>query len=256
MKHFGIAKPDTLVSILNWLGVPLILVYVLCMHIAPWVQGDFDWKYVQNVWERWQSLNVGLLAFTSSIVALNISKFNANKQRERQFVAARAFLPHALSELTSYFKSSAVVLSECWKKSDTGGERPTTQLASAFPDLPESYKDTFSHCIEFAEPEVRDYLTYILMQLQIHHSRLSELRDSFTENSRNIVVRKSIKSYLYRLAELQALINRIFNYARGIENFDGSNLRLDDYRNSYAKLDLRVTDFDDLKEFTEREIAK
>jgi hypothetical protein len=40
------------------------------------------------VWYRWQTLNVRRLAFISSVIAFNIAKYNASKQRERQFIAA------------------------------------------------------------------------------------------------------------------------------------------------------------------------
>ena len=96
MKHIGILKPDTLVSLLNGIGVPATIIYFSCMLLYPWIDGNFYWSHVQDIWDRWQSLNVGVLAFISSIIAFNISRFNANKQREREFTAAKAFLPMTL----------------------------------------------------------------------------------------------------------------------------------------------------------------
>lgn len=256
MKRIGIVKADTLVAVINWVGVPLVLLYAYCMLLAPWFDGQWDWNHVQRIWDRWQTLNTGVLAFISSVIAFNIAKFNSNKQRERRFTAARAFLPHALSELTSYCKLSSRLLSEAWGRLDdpvAGRSRP---LEADFPNLSEEYKETFSRCIADAEPDVGDYLAYILMRLQVHHSRLRELNNSFSAGNRSVLVRENIKSYIYRLAELQALVNRLFGYARGLESFGGSYLDWDDYSNAYSNLDIFPEDIDDLEGFTRRAIAR
>ncbi len=226
------------------------------MPIYPWISGEGVWAHVHKVWADWQSLNVGVLAFLSSVIAFNISRFNANKQREREFIAARAFLPEALSELIQYFKQSALVLIEAWEWAETPEGRSGTPLAAVFPELPEGYKETFSRCIEAAEADVGDYLAYILMRLQVHHARLGTLRDSSEPGSRTILVRENIKSYLYRLGELQALINKLFGFARGLEPFDGSDLVWEDFRNAYANLDVWTSDIGDLVGFTERALAR
>jgi hypothetical protein len=80
MKYFRILKPDALVNLLNFVGLLAASLYAFCMLIWPWIAGCGDWGYVQNVWNRWQSLNVGMLAFISSITAFNISRYNAEKQ--------------------------------------------------------------------------------------------------------------------------------------------------------------------------------
>lgn len=256
MKHIGIVKSDTLISILNFVGVPLFVVYLICMIFAPWIAAGGDWGRVQSVWDRWQSLNVGMLAFISSIVAFNISRFNENKQRKRSFIAARAFLPDALSELTTYFRSSVSLLKEAWPRSTNQEERGKTPLQTSTPVLPAGYKETFSRCIELAEPDVGEHLAYILMRLQVHHSRLQELASIFREDSRTIIGPRNIISYLYRLSELQALTNRTFGFARGLEEFDSRDLVWEDFLTAYANLGIRVDEFDDLVGFTQRAIAR
>lgn len=256
MKHIGIVKADTLISIINWVGMTLIGVYLICMIIAPWIAAGGDWGYVQRVWDRWQSLNVGVLAFISSIIAFNISRYNEHRQRERNFIAARAFLPEALSELTTYFKSSGSLLKEAWQIANDKEDRSKTPLDAPTLALPAGYKETFSRCIELAEPDVGEYLAYMLMRLQVHHSRLQELANSFGEDSRTIIVPQNIISYLYRLSELQALTNRVFPFARGLDEFDSKGLVWEDFRNAYANLDIWVEDFEDLTGFTQRAIAR
>lgn len=257
MKHIGIVKADTWIWIINWVGMPLIGVYLICMLIAPWIVAGGDWGYVQSVWDRWQSLNVGMLAFTSSIVAFNISRYNENKQRERKFIAARALLPEALSALTGYFRSSASILKEAWQRYKVdNAHSEVTPLPTPTPDLPAGYKETFSRCIESAEPDVGYRLAYMLMCLQVHHSRLQELTNSFRVDGRLFIGPGNIMSYLYRLSELQALTNRLFPFARDLEKFDSGDLVWEDFNNAYKNLDILVDEFDDLTGFTQRTIAR
>ena len=166
MKRFGILKPDTLVNLLNFVGLPAAILYTFCMLVWPWISGCGDWGYVQGVWDRWQSLNVGMLALVSSITAFNISRYNAAKQRQRDFLASKAFLPAALSELVSYFKASANIFKLGWKSEC--GSSPNFDV----PDLPHEYKTVFAECIRHAEPSVGDYLSRILVELQIHDAHL------------------------------------------------------------------------------------
>lgn len=252
MKRIGIVKSGTLINIINWVGGILIAIYLVGMIIAPWIATGGDWDKVQVIWDRWQSLNVGVLAFISSIVAFNISGFSEHRQRERNFIAARAFLPQALSELTGYFKLSSILIKEAWEKV---ANSDTTPLTATVPALPTSYKETFSRCIELAEPDVSEHLAYILMRLQVHHSRIQELANDFGVGH-TIFIPNNLISYLYSLSELQALTNRTFEFARGMAEFDDNKLALEDFMNAYANLGIWVEVFDDLAGFTQRAIAR
>lgn len=256
MKHIGIFKADTFVSIMNWVGVPLVLGYAISMLIIPWFGSSHDWEYVQRVWDRWQTVNAGVLAFISSVIAFNISKYNENKQKERRFIAARSFLPQDLSDLTSYCRESSTILREARERLKASRVGHSTPWESQFPELPESYREVFSKCIEDAEPDFGEYLAHILVRLQIHHSRLRSLVDSISDNGRTVITQETIKSYLFSLAQIQAFINRIFDFSRGFESFNGSNLDWEDYKTAYRNLDIEIDGIDDLEEFTRRAIAR
>lgn len=255
MKHIGFLKPDTFTKILNWLGIPLVFLYIFSMFIFPWFHSGKHWNYVQSVWIQWQGLNVGILAFLASVVAFNISRFNAEKQRQREFTAARAFLPQALSELTSYFKSSSSVYMECWDRLSANPVDRHTPLTAQVPKLPERYREIFSKCIAAAEPDVGEYLAYILMKLQIHHARLEEASRSFGHGV-FILVKPNIVSYLYSLGEIQALVNKIFYFARAKDSFSATPLKWEDFQTAYFTLDVPDDQIDDLVGFTERAIAR
>lgn len=254
LKHLGILKADALVSVINWVGGLCVIGYVVAMLIVPVALGD--WTYVQEVWDRWQSLNMGVLAFISSMAAFNIAKYNANKQRERDFVAARALLPDALSELIGYLRASARLLSEAWERVDSLALRAPAPLASEFPELPSGYKEIFSRCIASAEVDVGDYLANIIVRLQIHHSRLKETHKVLSEGGSLVLTKPNLMTYFYSLGNIQALINKLYEFARGEAPFDASNLEWDDYRNAYRNLNIEFEDIDGLVEFSERAIKR
>ncbi|MFI8979362.1 hypothetical protein [Ectopseudomonas khazarica] len=232
MKHIGFFRPDFFVRLLNWIGLPIAGLYIFCMFLFPWVAGGGDWQYVQKVWSHWQGLNVGMLAFISSVVAFNISTYNAQNQREREFQAAKAFLPASLSELCTYFKSSAAVFMQAWNVS--GQERP--ELIA--PIIPEGYKQVFSDCIKHATPEVGAYLSNILVWLQVHDSRIRDFTIQFYDRGYINPNRHTLISYFYRLAELRALVNKIFDFSRGMEDFDSRPLVWDDFRTALRNMDV------------------
>jgi hypothetical protein len=255
LKHIGILKPDTFIKILNFIGIPATLFYAFSMLVYPWIDNRWNWGQVQNVWDRWQSLNVGVLAFIASITAFNISRFKAKKQRERDFLATKAFLPSALSELVGYFKASAAIFIKGWDV------RRGQRLEVTTPRLPEGYKEVFQECIRYAEPDVGDYLSKILVRLQIHNSRLEGFVTAINDVSDISPNRHNLISYLYRLGELQALVGKLFPFARNEEDFDSNPLSWEDFRNAYGGLEVWIEDFriDDtmnLEDFTKRAIAR
>ena len=248
MRHLGFLKADTLIGILNWVGLPLAIVYVFSMFIYPFYELNWNWGYVLSVWDRWQGLNVGMLAFVSSIVAFNISRFNAKKQQERNFLAAKAFLPAALSELLEYFRLGAPALLRGWEgnQEDYAGEKPK---------LPENYKEVFRECIRYAKPDVGDYLATILVRLQVHDSRLNQFMENFHLDKISLI------SYLYRLGELQALVNNLFGFARGEDKNLNPSLVWEDFHNAYMNLNFDIAEIYvdedwNLEAFTKRRLSR
>ncbi len=257
MKHLGVIKSDTWVLILNWIGTPAIVIYIVAMLITPWFVIDVEsWAYVQEVWDRWQTFNASVIAFVSSLIAFNISRFNENKQREREFVAAKALLPHALSELTKYFKESSVFLKDVWDQLELNrNARPVMQ--TPIPASPKDYQPIFTQCIKYAEPDVAEYLADVMRGLQIHSARLSDMQQTLSDpQSSMMVLPSNVISNLYSLGKLQAMINRLFSFSRnGL--FDDEALTYDDYRAAYsATFDLWPEDIGDLEEFTKRAISR
>ena len=253
MKKIGFLQADSLVKLINWIAIPAGAVYVFSMLLVPVF--TFDWIHVQAVWDRWQPLNVGMLAFLSSVVALNIGKYNADRQTQRNFRAAQAFLPDALSELCDYFEQSSEILRKAWELDRT--EKMNFQTALP----PKGWKSVFKECIRYAKPDVGDFLSQILVWLQVHDARLRGYVEQQGDRRYVNSSKLSILTYLVRLGELQAMVNKLFPYARSMGEFDGSPLVWEDYYMAYRLLKIDadyfyVSEHSNLEINTKRHIEK
>lgn len=242
---------DRFIPFANWILIALSGLYAYSMLIHPWLNGG--WKYVHAVWFDWQSLNVGILAFLASVIAFNVSRYNATQQRKRELVAARSFLPESLSELSEYLKKCSGILAIAYENAHQHREPPADIEA---PLQPNGYKEIFSRCISLADRELAEHLSYILSCLQVNHARICSFICDKNFNPQIIVNTKNVLTYLFRLGELQALINSTFNYARGEENFVAKPLDWESYRTAYATLALHLHNIDELDEFTKRAIER
>lgn len=82
------------------------------------------------------------------------------------------------------------------------------------------------------------------------------LSEDFSEYSTRLIIHWIIISYKYCLAELQALVNKTFGFARGIDEFDSSRLTVDEFTAAYLNLDIIPDEYDDLLGFTARAVAR
>jgi len=243
---------------LNFLSVCCLVagtLYAISMLVYPWFVSPGGWKHVQDVWDHWQGLNVGMLAFLSSVIAFNISRYNAGQQRAREFLAAKAFLPQAFSELSEYFKASASVLARAW------GRQRNEDIEIDPPHQPSDYKEVFEKCIRHATPEVGQYLVDILVWMQVHNARLREFFRKDAGIVRINLDRMNLLTYLYRLGQLQALINKNFDFARNIKPFDSASLNWEDFRNAFGNLNIWpqeyvIDDHSNLEGVTKRAIER
>lgn len=236
MHQAGIFRSSTLVRVVNSIGWPLLALYVYSMFIHPWYGTEWNWERVQNVWDRWQTLNAGALAFLASLIAFNISRFNENQQREREFIASKAFLPSTLSGLMGYLSESAGVFTLLWDTPEP------LEAAVTSPELPPDYREVFSNCIRHADPVVGAYLSNILVQLQVHEARMRSACSPPPGTRTRIHGKHVLISYFYRLGELYALIANLFSFARGEEPFNARALEWADFKNAYGILEIDPED--------------
>jgi len=245
-----IDRSIVLANIVVALGAAL---YLYSMLIHPWLNGG--WKNVHAVWLEWQSLNVGILAFLASLIAFNVSRHHANQQRKREMVAARSFLPDALSDLDSYFEASAETLKLMNDLSHVGRAPSGAPIDVRPPQLPGTHREIFSRCISLAEPPLAEYLSYILKCLQVHNARISQVATEFRPGGNAGFSRDVANSYMLRLGELQALINNLFDYARGEAEFSQKTLNWETMKNAFSNLHVYLEYFPGLEDFTKRKVG-
>jgi hypothetical protein len=218
------------------------------MFISPLFHGGLNG--LLKVLSSWQSLNAGFLAFASSIIAFSIARYNAEKQREREFVAAKAFLSEALSELSAYFEQSATLYTEAYQRASNEQDSCKTRLKSTLPILPKGYREVFRNCIHSATPDVGEHLARILSLLQIHVARLTSEHDEFNPESHMAKIPSSIMCNIHCLGELQALVNKTFSFARCEKDLDCSPLTPDEFVTAFSNIGIETDEIEDLLEFT------
>ncbi|MCR9186626.1 MAG: hypothetical protein NXH81_14605 [Halieaceae bacterium] len=237
------------------------IAYLYSMIFHPILSGGGSWHHIGAVWYDWQALNVGVLAFAASLVAFNISAYNSEQQRRRDFRAAQAFLPDALSELTRHFRTSAAYL-----KQAVALAKPISELVNAprqpvnlpiLPSAPTSFRTVFRDSIQKAEPEVGEYLARILRDFQIHETRMIGLHES-AESANGFFghVSTNILGRIVDLGELQARVNNIFSYARAVDGFNGRHPTFDDFIQAYVNMNIHPEAADGLITATKRRVAK
>ncbi|WOQ98259.1 hypothetical protein R4538_15660 [Vibrio cholerae] len=249
LKFTSAWNTENFIRVTNIISAASFLAYVFGMFIFPVWKSDGDWKYIHSVWYSWQALNVGMLAFASSLIAFNISRYNANKQAEREFIASKAFLPQALSILCNYLENSSKVIIEAADRSRDRKKR-AQPFASTVPALPAYHAEVFKDCIKHAPPEVGKYLAKILRLLQVHHSRMEGMPSEVGTNY------PYCKSCLYRLAELQFLVNGLFDFARDESNFEVVVYKWEDFARIYRLYKVELDNYPELEEFTKSLIDK
>ncbi|WP_287831478.1 hypothetical protein [Idiomarina sp.] len=154
----------------------------------------------------------------------------------------------------SYFRKSAKYFDKAWHQasSTTNNDK---NFNSKPPELPDLYRETFSRNISLAEPEVAAFLAYTLVRLQVHHSRITSLQADWKLLINSGIPEKNIMSYLYCLGELQCLIARLFEFARGGE-FINEPLTWSEFESAYFNLDIDFDEIEDLEGFTKRALER
>ena len=119
-------------------------------------------------------------------------------------------------------------------------------------------RETLRESIRHATPEVGDHLAMILRNLQVNHSRITQLRDD-----RSLVMdRTMLISYMYGLGEIQAMVDRMYPFARDEQQcFHPTLVEYSEFRSAFRSLDIdedeiRSELIGTLEEFTKRRVVR
>ena len=185
------------------------------MFFAPLIQGRGDWGYIQMVWDRWQALNVGMLALVASLIALRTVTMQERERARRELISSRAFLPQALSDLAEYCFESARFLEQAKLYRATQDETGQVTTAPRIPEFPADVYTTFDRCIRAAPHREGGYITSLVHELQVHRSRLRSFRLGGESAGDQVRVHQlTTVAYLAALILIRARIDVLLPWAR------------------------------------------
>lgn len=202
-----------------WIAcVSLFTIYIFCMVLVPtfsnWNQKS-TWQEVQQVWDRWQTFNSSMIALLASAIAIYSTIYKDRAEKKRNFIAERAYLPHALSDFSTYIQDCAKIcvsiLEEVQKNQDIDF-LSEVKINSSPPVLSGESLQAAKSCIKYAENNESQRLTKILQELQIVSSRINGYLSPLDGET---VSHKSVLRRLYYFAEVLDLIHNTFDFARG-----------------------------------------
>jgi hypothetical protein len=211
-----------------WCGLVFVgLFYLLSMLIVPWFcalyVGEDLWTYVRKVWLDWQTFNAGMVAFLASLTVLSASLHHAEQQdkqseeqRKRDFIAARAFLPEAFGDILVYCDKSMKFLVRHLSLSELGESNITE---NKLPELPSGYREAFRDCIKFADSDIVESLSHILLLLSIQCGKAEQMIPENLPRGSS-TPRDDVETCLAYVVRIRVLINKISGYAKGLEKFD------------------------------------
>ncbi|HIF9119218.1 TPA: hypothetical protein ACX6O9_003894 [Photobacterium damselae] len=161
----------------------LSAVYGICMVIIPFFRGGVN--IMLSTWDRWQTFNAGMIALLAAVIATYIAVYQdeqANKrfmaQRKRDFIAAKAFLPHVLSDLDDYAEKCINILYPFLlrvKFRHRIDDNEIEQLNKKFKRIvkPANFEKSFQDCIKLGSDYESNEITDLLIEFQLLKSRMN-----------------------------------------------------------------------------------
>lgn len=229
-----------IISILTGLG------YLYFMVLQPFCNSG--WYGMLNVWSEWQTFNAGMIALLAAVitafVAMHIDRNARNREkvklrqeqkfnlerREREFIAARAFLPHALSSITHYAESCSKALNVALKvdrKIDRAILASMVSEKIKTADKPTGFESVFRDCIKYGNETESKLLVSLLSELQIFLSRMSAFENN--EESRLNTIDMLVYSIRFNF-----IVSRYFEFSRFGSEVDQSPFKEEEY---YTRID-------------------
>lgn len=233
----------------------ILLIYFFAMFSIPlW----YGWAHLQEVWRSWQAFNVGMLASLSTFFLYQAAVYKDEAKRNRDFQTEKAFLPIALSELTSYLNYCARFLDAQLNEQAL----PSPYLTNRN-DMPNSgffntdVEQIFRRCIGTAEEDVANFLSKIISLLQASNARIFRDERNLARTRRfNRGDLANIDYYVMDLIEILCLVDSLWEFARGEERFELEKISRDDVVNALRGLGLRQYETTEFVDRAERRICK
>lgn len=265
-NQLKLLSSTTIRSQVIWiLAVAISMYYLTFMVLAPISQVECDWVCIQEIWDRWQTLNAAMIALLASAGAIYITQYNERRNTERRFLASRVLLPQALSELTTYLEKSATfyiaskACVEANAKAEEEGE-DKKPLAAILPLHTDDYKAIFSRCIESAEVQPAIMLGDVLSDLQVLEARMRRMHEDLSASERGPMFYsvRNVLADIFLISHVKVLVDRLFDFARGRGTLNCQAFQLDEYKSALNLLPVgfQFGLMDDVLEIAARHLEK
>lgn len=212
----------------------IVLLYFLFMLIYPkWYLG-YDNDGVGEFWHKWQTLTGSVIALGAGVgvvwstlrasgMTIQASQNEERLKKERTFNAERALLTFALVEVTTYCQNIArvydnLIFSGIFADSPSPSnlQEKVKDLKLVLPDkLNQEVFSVIRGCIMYAPDEVADYLSKLLNEIQICHTRFESLLiESYPDHHIRTVIETTIFGLVKQLCEIHGMAGNLFAVAR------------------------------------------
>lgn len=210
--------------------------WIIAMVIIPAIVTNLNWSEIQNIWDRWQTLNSGMIALLAAMLAIYAAQHTENARRQRELIAARALLPLALSDLHKYCIELAMFIKaeyQEWSKN-----RPSEVLTTdnKVPDRPAAWVfDAFKNCMIHTNENEAKFMASILSEAQIINSRLHDYK-----NKNHLIMESTFSGYSNYLCNTHAKLARMFKYSREHTPLLTEDITNEERHNSILVLDIEL----------------
>lgn len=202
--------------------VALAVIHIGLMVIIPWCNGT-RLDDLPSHWRNWQEFNAGFLAVYAAVLGIRQLYDLSWTQAKRKFDGYLSITPEVLSKLTHYLKDCASHIDRAWglvnHHGDTADRRPNLLPANMeLPSKEESHLITFKELIEsgISEPAFIKDLHRLSGLLQINSSRMIRVRSELITPTLS-GFKNTLESDLIFLADTQARIDAMYDFARGVD---------------------------------------
>lgn len=202
-----------------WIAcITLFTIYIFCMVLVPTFSNwnhEHTWREVQTVWDRWQTFNSSMIALLASAIAIYSTIYKDRAEKKRNFIAERAYLPHALSDFSRYIQDCAKVYVNVLEQVQENKDiylLSQVKIKGSPPIINGDSMQAVKSCIKYAEDDGAQRLTEILHELQLVNSRVAGF---FTPLDGQLVSHRDMLGKIYYLASVFDLIHNTFDFARG-----------------------------------------
>jgi hypothetical protein len=209
---------NTLKGNLKWIVGVFFIIYFLSMFVCPF-SINFSNSDLMKTLHKWQSFNVGVLAFLSSYCFYLGVKEREKSHRRSHYLANASIITHEFALINNYLRENVKWLDEQWDSLELGDKQAVSKTEK--PEITETYLENFKNCMLYSESEERDYLSSLLFKLQMFKSRIDEIEINIAEEKANKDKAKDkVIACTYNVVEVYSHILTNYNYFRQLKTFN------------------------------------